>query len=239
MEEFIRGPLVWIAFAVFFAGLLLQGWLFFRNTSPRQRRRLAVPEPKKKKPQKDKKTPLTPAALYAWLVNGSSACYQRHWPRLRRTVLFTHPFMTVVTVVFHTFLFAAPLLARAHNELLRRGLGAGLPSLADAAVDAMTLVVLLCGAIFLWRRLLVRRVRAITTFYDYLVLAITLAPFVTGFMAAHHWLDYHTVILVHIGCGELMLMAIPFTKLGHMIYFFLYRFLLPGEYSFGQGSRAW
>lgn len=238
MEAFIRGPLVWIAFAVFFAGLLLQGISFFRDTKRRQPRRLPTsPRAPKKKAGKKRAAPA--ASLYSRLVAWSVRSYERLWPRLRRTVLFSHPFMTVLTVVFHTFLFAAPLLARAHNELLHRGLGASLPSLGDAAIDAMTLVVLLCGVVFLWRRLLLRRVRAITTLYDYLVLAITLAPFVTGFMAAHHWLDYRTVILVHIVSGELMLMAIPFTKLGHMIYFFLYRFLLPGEYGLGRGVRAW
>jgi nitrate reductase gamma subunit len=46
-------------------------------------------------------------------------------------------------------------------------------------------------------------------------------------------------MIVHIVSGELMLMLIPFTKLGHMIYFFFYRLLIGSEYSFGQGKRAW
>jgi hypothetical protein len=47
------------------------------------------------------------------------------------------------------------------------------------------------------------------------------------------------MLTAHIISGEAMLILIPFTKLGHMIYFFLYRFFIGSEYSFGQGRRAW
>ena len=72
-----------------------------------------------------------------------------------------------------------------------------------------------------------------------LVLLITVAPFVTGFLAYHQWFDYRTVILLHILAGEVMLVTIPFTKLGHMLFLFLYRFLIGSEHSFSQGSRTW
>jgi nitrate reductase gamma subunit len=44
---------------------------------------------------------------------------------------------------------------------------------------------------------------------------------------------------VHILAGEVLLMTIPFTKLGHMLFFFLYRFLIGNEYSFARGERTW
>jgi hypothetical protein len=47
------------------------------------------------------------------------------------------------------------------------------------------------------------------------------------------------MLIAHILAGELMLIVIPFTKLGHMLFFFLYRFLIGSEYSFGQGTRTW
>jgi nitrate reductase gamma subunit len=82
-------------------------------------------------------------------------------------------------------------------------------------------------------------VRAITSFYDYLVLALATVPFLSGFLAFHQIFDYRTVMIVHMLSGELMLMAIPFTKLTHMIFFFLNRFLVVNEHTIGRGSRAW
>lgn len=231
VEWLIRGPMVWVAFGVFVGGLLWQGFLFFRSSRERPQ-----PQPPRLPPEQ---APARKVAGLQGMVDRFSSWFDRHWARMRRTVLFTHPVMTTVTIVFHTFLFAAPLFAEAHNELWRRAWGFGLPSLPFAAVDMMTIVVVLCGLVFVYRRLFVRRVRAITTAWDFVILAVTAGPFVTGFFAAHHVGSYEPVMLVHIATGELMLMAIPFTKLGHMLFFFLYRLLLPSEYSFGRGRRAW
>ena len=103
----------------------------------------------------------------------------------------------------------------------------------------LTIIFLMCGGFFLFRRIFVRRVRVLTTVWDFFILFVTLTPFVTGFLAFRQWFDYSTVMIVHIVSGELMLILIPFTKLGHMIYFFMYRLLIGSEYSFGQGKRAW
>jgi nitrate reductase gamma subunit len=101
-------------------------------------------------------------------------------------------------------------------------------------------VVIAGGIFFLLRRLFLNRVRAISTPYDYLVLLIATAPFVTGFLAFHHLFDYDTVIVLHILAGEIMLMAVPFTKLVHMPYFFINRFVLVHENTLGAGgSRIW
>jgi nitrate reductase gamma subunit len=85
----------------------------------------------------------------------------------------------------------------------------------------------------------VRKVRVITTVYDYIILLITVAPFLTGTFAYHQWLDYQTVIFLHILAGEVMFITMPFTKLGHMLFFFFYRFFIGSEYSFSRGTRIW
>jgi nitrate reductase gamma subunit len=112
-------------------------------------------------------------------------------------------------------------------------------SLPESFSDVLTLVVLICGAYFLGRRLFLARVRAITAAYDYLILLIAIAPFLTGYFAYHQWFDYDAVMTLHILAGEVMLITIPFTKLGHMLFFFLYRFFIGNEYSFVPGSRIW
>ena len=72
-----------------------------------------------------------------------------------------------------------------------------------------------------------------------LVLLITAAPFLTGFMAYHQWGDYKTIVTIHVLAGQLMLVAIPFTKVGHMVFFFFVRTLFGSEFSMWRGRRTW
>ena len=51
------------------------------------------------------------------------------------------------------------------------------------------------------------------------LLAIALAPFITGFLAYHRTPDYYSWLIAHIICGEIFLVAIPLTKLSHFDFF--------------------
>jgi nitrate reductase gamma subunit len=73
------------------------------------------------------------------------------------------------------------------------------------------------------RRIALPEVRILTKPYDFLVLAIAVAPFLTGFIAYHQVGNYDFWIVAHVLCGEIMLVAIPFTKLSHFLLFFLSR----------------
>jgi nitrate reductase gamma subunit len=150
-----------------------------------------------------------------------------------------HPAFSWTTLIFHVCLVITPLFVLTHNLLLDEALGISFFSWSEALTDSMTVVLLICGAYFLYRRFFVRKVRAITCLYDYLMLFIAVAPFLTGFMAYHQIYDYQTMVILHILTGELMLIAIPYTKFAHMIYFFLQRFFVANEYSFGKGNRTW
>jgi hypothetical protein len=86
----------------------------------------------------------------------------------------------------------------------------------------MTIIILLCGIYFLARRLLSKKARIISKPADYLMLAIAITPFATGFLAFHQIGNYQIMILLHIISGCIMLIAIPFT-MSHCIYFFLNR----------------
>ncbi len=147
--------------------------------------------------------------------------------------------MTIVTSIFHFCLFATPLFLMGHNKLIRESWGISFFSLPEKLTDIMTQVVMGCALFFLFRRILMAKVRSITAGSDYLILILTAAPFITGFFAFHQTHDYEPVILLHMLTGELMLILLPFTKLAHMIFFFINRFLIPHENSFGRGSRTW
>jgi nitrate reductase gamma subunit len=158
---------------------------------------------------------------------------------LNGTLWETDPLITIVTSVFHVLLILVPIFLLGHNILLDQSGGLSLWSLPESITDILTIVVLICVAFFLGRRLFLSRVRVITTIYDYLILVIAAAPVLTGYFAYHQWFNYDTVMTVHILAGEVMLITIPFTKLGHMLFFFLYRFFIGNEYSFAKGARTW
>jgi nitrate reductase gamma subunit len=219
MVDFIRGQLISISLLVFILGLIYQLIQFFRLTKEKE----WVYPPLEVK--SEKKTAGKWVSLCLASLNG--------------TMWKTYPVMTVMTSVFHVFLIVVPIFLLGHNMLLDQSWGVSLWSLPESVTDILTLVVVICVAFFLARRLFLARVRAITTLYDYVVLLIALAPFLTGYFAYHQWFNYDTVITLHILAGEVMLITIPFTKLGHMLFFFLYRFLIGNEYSFARGARAW
>ena len=79
-------------------------------------------------------------------------------------------------------------------------------------------------------------VRIITTAYDYLLLAIAAAPFVTGILARYQVGNYDFWLITHILCGEIFLVAIPLTKLSHFILFFLSRAQLGMDYGIKRGG---
>ena len=219
MSDFIRGQFVSIAFIIFILGLIFQLIQFFRLTKKKE----WVYPPLDVK--REKRTIGKWAAFCLASLNG--------------TLWKTDPLITVVTSVFHVFLILVPILLLGHNILLDQSWGLSLWSLPESITDILTLVFLICVAFFLGRRLFLSRVRAITTLYDYVILLIAAAPFLTGYIAYHQWFNYDTVITLHILAGEVMLISIPFTKLGHMLFFFLYRFLIGNEYSFARGEKTW
>ena len=221
MFNFVQGQLVSIAVIVFILGVIYQGIQFFKLTKKKEW--VFPPLPIENKPEKK--------TAEQWIIQ----CLRS----LDGTLWKTDRALTIVTSVFHVCLIAAPLFLLGHNILLNQSWGLSLFSLPESFSDVLTLVVLIGGAYFLGRRLFLARVRAISSIYDYIILLIAVAPFLTGFLAYHQWLDYRTVIFLHILSGELMLITIPFTKLGHMLFFFLYRFFIGSEYSFVRGSRTW
>jgi nitrate reductase gamma subunit len=218
------GPLLWISVALFFGGLVFRVLRLFRLTERKAVMLCQVTKTKDAEPAPTVSAVERKLDLIA---------------RFQNSVVGKHPVMTVVSTIFHVCLVGAPVFLMAHNLMLRNGLGIRLPSLPDGMADFLTVVVLACAVFFLVRRLAVPKVAAISSANDYAVLAITAAPFLTGFMAHHQLLDYRTLLTAHILTGELMLIAIPFTKIGHMVFFFFSRLTMAGEFCLGRGQRTW
>jgi nitrate reductase gamma subunit len=233
LTSILMGPafiLAWLLFVLGCAWRVLQFMRLTRLTrhAPAAGLQIAAPGPE--------------AADRAFLLAGESwlgRLFSRYRRWERGTVFGAHPVMARVSLVFHLLLFLVPLLLPAHNALLSRALGVSLLSLPAPLLDLLTLVFLVIGGFFLARRILVPRVRVLSTLGDYIILLLVVAPFVTAYAAHHRWLDYHTLLMAHTFVGEALIAAIPFTKLGHMPFLIFSRFFTASEYSLKTASRRW
>lgn len=223
MYDLIRGPLMWVAAVVFIGGVVYRAIQLFLLTRKKERDFYTSGAAKERD-----SSDYSPEERKINLIIS-----------FKNSLIGKNPVMAIVSFVFHFCLFVAPIFAIGHSLLLYESWGFSFLSLPDALIDILTIIFLVCALFFLIRRFVIPRVQSISTPYDYLLLFITAAPFLTGFFAYHQWFDYKTVITLHILAGEAMLIAIPFTKLGHMVFFFFVRILVGSEYSFWRGNRTW
>jgi len=157
----------------------------------------------------------------------------------RNSIFGMTPFTIWLTVVYHAIIAAAIFFTQGHNVLLDLSWGFSLPSIPEKTMDVLTIFVIVVSLYYLIRRAFSAKMKFPLIFRDYLATLATAAPFITGFMAYHQWFDYRTVIICHMISGQLMLIALVYTKLGHLIFFFFGRISLRGELNLLGGSRVW
>jgi hypothetical protein len=71
------------------------------------------------------------------------------------------------------------------------------------------------------------------------ILLLVAAPFVTGYFAYHQWFNYPLFLNLHIFSGEIMLVAIPFTRLSHMIFSPFTRAYMGSEFGAVRHAKDW
>jgi len=111
--------------------------------------------------------------------------------------------------------------------------------LPEALTDIMTLVVIFSCLFFLIRRLKLPEVQFVTNASDYIILGIVAAPFITGFLAYHQWFNYPFFMILHILSGEIMLVAIPFSRLSHMVLAPFTRAYMGSEFGGVRNAKDW
>ena len=214
--QFVSGPLAWFAFIVFIGGCL------YRLVS------LLV--------LVHRKEPF----IYSYMSWKYSLRSILRWSTPFATEnMRRHPGLTIVTFAFHICLLITPLFLLAHIILIEEAWNLSWWSLPDGLADAMTLIVIAGCIFFLVRRLMNPEVQYVTTASDFVLLAIIAAPFVTGFLAYYQWFGYKFFVIIHILAGEIMLVAIPFTRLSHMITAPLTRAYMGSEFGGVRHARDW
>ncbi len=210
--DFVEGPLLWIAWGVFIIGSLIRLISFF--TLAKKRDKVVFQHFSWK------------YVLQTWI---------RYLSPFNQTVGKT-PLFSILGYVFHFCLIVVPIFIIEHvsyweEETMFEWSWWALP---EQWAYWMTLAVIFIGLYFLLRRLLNPSVRILTTWTDIVVLVVTVLPFLTGWLSVNfadsEFLEAINIRLIHILCGELMLILIPLTKLSHWLLFFPSRMMIGIEW---------
>ncbi len=198
--QFVRGPGLQISIGVFVFGVIYRALhLYFLG----RKKSLAVPRGSQWGP-------------------GLSTVWRRS--------LF-HPGMTnrgyftlIAGYTFHLGFLITLLLFAQHIDFFRGLLGFGWPGLPTGVIDAATILSIAAMIAVLVHRIMDPVRRLLSDFQDYLTWFLTLLPLATGFLLLRRiGPDYTAMLALHILSLELLLVAVPFTKLMHMITIFTAR----------------
>jgi nitrate reductase gamma subunit len=216
LYNIVSGPLAWLAFILFVGGSL------YRRIS------LLVLVHKKEK------------FIYSYMSLKYSLRSILRWSTPFATEnMRRHPALTIVAFAFHICLILAPLFLLAHVTLIEEAWDVSWWTLPEGVTEFMAIIVIAACVFFLVRRLISPEVQYVTSASDFIILAIVVAPFITGLMAYYQWFGYQIFLILHILSGEIMLVAIPFTRLSHMITAPLTRAYMGSEFGGVRHARDW
>lgn len=214
--NFVSGPLVWAAFIIFIGGSLYR---LVSMAILAKKRDYAVYE--------YWSFHYAFRSIFRWLTPFATVNMQRK------------PMMTLVTFAFHLCAILAPIFLYAHIILVKESWGISWWYISDTTIDVMTLVVIAGCIYFLVRRIVEREVRYLTSPSDFVLLLVVAMPFITGFWAYHQWVGASVATILHMLSGEIMLAAIPFTRLSHMLFFPFTRGYIGSEFGAIRHAKDW
>lgn len=218
MYEFLTGPALWLTFIIFFGGVIWRAVWYVRGLDW-QLDRVAYGH------HNDLAVKGAVKSILHWLLPFGT----RSW-RVK-------PGFTLLFFTFHIGLLLVPVFLIAHNVVLKDRFGISLWTLNPTVADVLSIAMLVSAVFIVLRRIALPEVRILTTFYDYLLILISTAPFITGLLCRFQVGDYNFWLLAHILTGEIWLLCVPFTKLSHAILFFMSRAQLGMDYGIKRGGR--
>lgn len=212
----VSGPLAWAAWTIFVLGSIYKIWSTLSTA--------------KKKDQV--------------LLNYVSFKYGMrsiiNWSIPFNTVnMRLNPIFTAVAFLFHIGFFVLLIFVSAHQIMIEEGFGIGWVTLPDAVADVLAFAVIGACIFFAVRRVIRPEVNYVTDWTDYALLALVAAPFVTGVLAYHQIGDYMVMVILHMLSAEILLVAIPFTRLSHMLLAPLTRAYIGSEFGMVRHVKDW
>ena len=213
--ELVRGPVAWISLFIFFLGIAGRVVYLLATGKPEfvldrsERTRSAV------------------RAIVRGLMPFGSTTSRRN------------PVLTIITFIFHLCVIILPVFLLAHIVLWYESWKIQWWELPDMMADLMALWVVMACVFFIVRRLSVPEVKRVTQPVDIALPALLILVFLSGFFASQQWGPYRPILILHIISGELLLMVLPFSKLGHMMLFGISRAYMGTEFGKHLKARDW
>lgn len=132
---------------------------------------------------------------------------------------------SLASIALHLGILIAGLFLANHLDILKSNLGFAWFALPKGLLDWLTLMGLAGGVTLLLNRLYVRSSRALSGGMDYLLLALLVLIFASGFVAGQPWnpIPYDVLMLSHTLSGMAILLLAPFSKIAHCVLFPLMR----------------
>ncbi len=158
------------------------------------------------------------------------------WRYLRRR---ERRLYNLTSFVFHVGVIAVPLFLAGHVAIWRRELGVGWWTLPPAVADALSVATVAAAAGLLAGRAANAASRRLSRFQDWALPVLCAVPFVTGLWVAHPaWspFDAQAVYLVHLLSAETLLVLVPFSKLVHIVLFWVAQTATELGWRFPPGS---
>ena len=153
-----------------------------------------------------------------------------YWQLAKETVLGLIPSRGTrvhgwTRIMFHLGLIVVPVFLLDHILLWRSVLGVSWCHVHRTVADVLTLITIATGICLLADRVFSRSTRFMSSSVDYVLLTLIIALFATGFIASRPYspVPYEASMLVHVLCGNAILVLIPLTKLSHCLLYPLLR----------------
>ena len=213
---FVIGPLAWFAWGVFILGSAYRLVSMYRLAKAKDGSSLHYMSFK-----------FGMRSILHWLNPVGTLGWQRN------------PNTALATFIFHICLVIVPLFLLGHVVLWDQFFGISWPTLPSVVGDIMAIAVVVCCIYFGLRRFLQRDVRFLTTGKDWVALAIPAFTFLTGVLAYHQIGDDKVMLILHILCGEFMLVSIPFSRLSHMLFGLFTRAYIGSEFGAIRRVKDW
>lgn len=214
--DFITGPMVWISFLIFIAGVIFRLYNIY-----------SLAEKKEKFIFNYMSFKFGMRSIFAWLTPFLPVSTRKS------------PVFWGISYIFHLLLFIVPIFLLSHVALLEESMQWSLPYLSDSVADILTVVVILALIFFAIRRMVVPEVKYLTGLSDYVFILLVAIPFITGFIAYHQFFAYKAMVIVHVISGELMLILIPFTRFFHMFMAPFTRAYIGSEFGGVRHAKDW
>lgn len=218
MLDFLYGPLLYIAVAVFVIGMIARVVLYINGLSQKLDR-VAY------KPQMGLGIKGALHSIVKWLIPGGTRAWR------------INPFMTAVFFMFHAGMILLPLFLLQHAVVIEYMFGISLPTLPGALADILSVLALLGFFGLVYRRFAVASAKALTTKQDWFVLIVAGLPLITGIMFRFNVSGYAFWEFAHILTAEIFLIIAPFTKLSHIVLFFMSRAQIGMDFAIKRGGH--